>query len=637
MRFLIVLLIALCVIPAAAQTEDTAALLEAWGGEPCPDSDFTCVTLTVPLDHFDAGNAATLDVTFAVLPATGERYGAFVTATGGPGSTGIAYADDYTSYFDPAITEHYDIVFFDQRGMGMSGGLTCPLAVAAYYQNDARPTTPEGEAAFTAAARTFVADCFVEMGEPAILPYIGTEQAVEDLEAFRDAFGYEELYLYGESYGTQYVQTYAAAHPERVAMLIIDGVVDLTLTGEDFYWQQAQAFSDTLSATFAACSADPACAADFGGDAAAFYDDLAAELLAQPVAVDFPLPSGGTEARPFGISELETAAVGNVYGRGGRMVFLRLLAAAYRGDLVPLLREAYQLYSVDPATLEVIADPTYSDAMYYGVDCADYHFFADSGTPDERAAAWLRAGDAADADIPYLSQIFYTDFPCVFWGAHGSAERPAPLTGDGYVTFVLLSSTDPATPYGNGLSVYEHLSDAYVIVDDGGPHVIFGRGDYCPDTTITNYMLDGTLPAARLFICDNGQAVIRPYVPLHPTDAAAFTDGVAFMQALEDEINYLPEYWEWDVITPTTVGCPYSGTFSFEATDDGESFTFADCAFFAGANVNGEGEYIYGEAFSLNVTVTGDLAAELQYLRDEAAEMYAVTGTFNGVEVESVP
>ena len=134
MRFVrwIFFLLLLIALPAAAQADDTTQRLDELGGDTCPDSDFTCITLTVPLDHFDESNTETLDVVFGVLPATGERYGAFVTSTGGPGSTGLAYADNYSSYFDPAVMEHYDIVFFDQRGMGQSGGLTCPAAVAMY-------------------------------------------------------------------------------------------------------------------------------------------------------------------------------------------------------------------------------------------------------------------------------------------------------------------------------------------------------------------------------------------------------------------------------------------------------------------------------------------------------------------------
>ena len=187
--------------------------LEGLGGVPCPDSDFTCVTLTVPLNHFDPNDSRTMDVVFAILPATGERKGMFVTATGGPGSAGLASADSYTAAFDPSIPEHFDIVFFDQRGVGMSGGLQCTNAAAEYYRTDADANTAEGEAAMVASAQKFSTDCTAEMGNPEILPYLGTDQAVEDLESFRQAMGDEKLWLYGESYGTQYVQTYAAAHP----------------------------------------------------------------------------------------------------------------------------------------------------------------------------------------------------------------------------------------------------------------------------------------------------------------------------------------------------------------------------------------------------------------------------------------
>ena len=46
------------------------------------------------------------------------------------------------------------------------------------------------------------------------------------------------MILYGESYGTQYAQTYAAAHPERLQGVIVDGVVDLTRSGPAF-WRSA--------------------------------------------------------------------------------------------------------------------------------------------------------------------------------------------------------------------------------------------------------------------------------------------------------------------------------------------------------------------------------------------------------------
>src|SRR6185503_5834090 len=242
---------------AQATTQD---LLDTLGGVPCFDwSIFTCVTIEVPLDHFNPADTRTIPVTFAVLPASGVRKGMFVTAVGGPGYSGVASADSYTYAFDPAIPEVFDIVFFDQRGLLFSGDQTCPFAANVYYQQDTSGLTPAQEAALKQTANTFSTDCVNEVSNPDLLPYLGTKQAVEDLEVFRQLIGDEEFWLYGESYGTQYAQTYAAAHADHLAGLILDGTVDLTYNGIQYYAQQAQAFNDTLVATLSACNEDPAC------------------------------------------------------------------------------------------------------------------------------------------------------------------------------------------------------------------------------------------------------------------------------------------------------------------------------------------------------------------------------------------
>ncbi len=176
----------------SAATASTADRLAELGGKRCPDSNFTCVTITVPLDHFDATDQRTIEVVFAVLPATGKRKGMFVTATGGPGTAGLASADSYTAAFQAGIRRRFDIVFFDQRGVASSGGLTCPAAAAAYYQSVEEPQD---------AARRFASDCVDQLRSTEELPYLGTAQAVEDLEDFRGLIGDDRLWLYGESYG----------------------------------------------------------------------------------------------------------------------------------------------------------------------------------------------------------------------------------------------------------------------------------------------------------------------------------------------------------------------------------------------------------------------------------------------------
>ncbi len=236
------------------------------GKAPCPDgSEFECVTLSVPRDHFASGGP-TWEVSFAIRPATGERLGTYVVITGGPGSSGIASADAYTSYYPASIPRRFDIVFIDQRGIGDSHPITCPAATAVYYGSQEDPAEPAQAEAAGEVARTYVTDCLAEAeADPADLPFYSTRQAVEDLEAIRDYLGVEKLHLYGESYGTQYAQVYAAAYPGRIETLYLDGPVDLTLDAASFYAEAARTFEDTLFATLEACSADPTCARDFTG------------------------------------------------------------------------------------------------------------------------------------------------------------------------------------------------------------------------------------------------------------------------------------------------------------------------------------------------------------------------------------
>ena len=60
------------------------------------------MTIDVPLDHFNPDDLRTLPVVFGVLPASGVRKGMFVTATGGPGTSGVLLADSYSAGFDPS-------------------------------------------------------------------------------------------------------------------------------------------------------------------------------------------------------------------------------------------------------------------------------------------------------------------------------------------------------------------------------------------------------------------------------------------------------------------------------------------------------------------------------------------------------
>lgn len=634
--FILILLLLSSVSPKAmvAQLSSTSDILDELGSFPCPDSDFTCVELTVLLNHFDPDDTRTIEVVFGVLPATGERLGMFVTATGGPGTSGLSYADSYAGSFPFDISKHYDLVFFDQRGGMQSGNLQCPTAAERFYRSDWQAITPQQEQHLVATAQQFAEDCVTEMDvDPGTLGFYGTSQAIEDLEVFRQAMGEDQLWLYGESYGTQFVQQYAATYPEHSAAVILDGPVDLTLSGIEYYAEQVQAFHDVLQETLRACDSDELCRAGFeGGQAVDFYNDLAAELQTAPITIEFPLTSGKTDPRQFRLSDLETVAASFVYSEDSRMLLQRGLAAASKGDFTLMMRLLYNALGVDPETETPLPGGSYgySDGLFYAVECSDYAYF--DGTVEERAEAFLRAGDEVEARSSLFGSLFYGDLPCVFWPGRPPEERPAPFVAQGIPTFVLGATADPATPVANAERIYSHLDDGYLIITQGGAHVIFGRGDACPDDLITDFLIDGTRPDERRTECEG--VVSDPYLPNAPADAAELDSPLEALDALKTDLIHLPEYYYWDGETLTMMVCPQGGVLSFAPSFNGDQFRFSECAFSQGFAITGSGSYDHDSGdLTLNVQIGGYKTGQVSYLLDSEGRS-SISGEFDGSPIE---
>ncbi len=594
----------------------------------CPESEFTCVTLRVPRDHFGSGGE-TLDVTFAVLRASGaERQGVFVTATGGPGTSGIASADSYTSVFDPSITERFDIVFFDQRGIGQSGPIQCYDAAVDYYATDAVPTVSE-EAAdeFAGVASDFSAACVAEAGvDASVLAFYATRQAVEDLDVFRRWLGADRIHLYGESYGTQYAQTYASVHPDRVAALLLDGPVDLTLEGTDYDAEAARAFDEALTHALETCTDACTEEAPEGGLLAA-WDDLAADLESGPVSYELTLDDGTSEPRELSLGDLETASAGYVYTTTDQMLLQRAVAYAARGEIAPMGRLALISLGQDPDTLETLEDPTWSDALYYAVECMDYAY--GSGDSESREAEFLEAGEEAGVAEHRLGSVFYGDLPCASWPVHApTEERPPYITTDDFPILVLASTTDPATPYAGAQRIFEHAADGYLVTQPGGPHVIFGRGNACPDELVTAFLVDGERPA-RETECE--PMTPDPYAPLPPASVSGESDPVTAMLGVDDEVNYSPDYWAWDGVEDLVVGCLHGGTLTYTATDEGYGVMLNGCAVSDGLPLSGKGLIDDAEG-TFTLTATGPDGTDLAYERD-AEYAVTLTGTWFGTDV----
>ena len=620
-------LFALALLAAPAQAQ---SLYEAASGLdlfPCDLSALSCTTLTLPLDHLANDPEKTIDITFALSFATVESRGILFYQVGGPGASGLASAESYLSSFDEELIQYMDIVFVDQRGTGPNHGLTCPLAQARFDAADLSITDPD---AAKTSAKAYVTDCIAELDRSDILPFVATDQAIRDAEAFRQSIGAPKVWLYGESYGTQFVQAFATVFPTAVKGVILDGVVDLTLDSQGFYTAYTLASEAILARTLAGCADIGPCARDMGGDAAVVFDDLKKRLEQGPIPVSFTRADGQTEDRALTSGLVDASAFYALYSPAGRAEFLRVLAAGGRGNLVPMLQLGYANMYIDPETQIGVSDPGWYGAAYFAITCTDYD--TGPGTPDERADRILAQAATLAPQAPRLLRSFFQEqLACAYWPYQGPATRPAPYAGGDWPTLILNGDADPITPISMAYDVLANAANAHGVFMQGGPHVIWGRGLACPDGIVQALLSDGTLPVAPEQHCQ--QDLIDGYEPLTLTDPAQLADPVAVARAVHTELYQNIALSVWDGADPISIGCDFGGTLTATATDAGTDYSFADCKLWPDLALSGVGiEVNLGEpddSMTLGLTATGSQSGAITYQDRLGDEAWSISGVWN--------
>ncbi len=165
---------------------------------------YYCGSLARPLDT-TGRIAGRIDIGFTWLPHARRNVpsaGTIVAAEGGPGYPSGASRDAYRALFGPLLLTH-DMLLMDDRGTGRSGAIDCRALQG-------------GSMTLPAIAR-----CGAQLGATAGL--YGSAEAADDLDALMDRLAVTRADLYGDSYGTFFVQTFAARHPGRVRRIVLDG------------------------------------------------------------------------------------------------------------------------------------------------------------------------------------------------------------------------------------------------------------------------------------------------------------------------------------------------------------------------------------------------------------------------------
>lgn len=459
--------------PALARYDDQTI---AW--KDCPDDPGDrCARLLVPLDY-TRPSGRTLTLALLKVPATdpSTKVGTLVVNPGGPGEPGTTYAAAARSYFGTAVRDDDDIVGFDPRGTGDSSPIDClsDAALDTYLAGDPDPDTPAEEAAYVAGVRAFNAGCAQRSG--ALAAHVSTVEAARDMDVLRAALHEPRLDYFGASYGTKLGATYAQLYPTHVGRMVLDGAVDLRLTRTEAGVQNAVGFQTALTAYVQHCVDQGNC---FLGDSVAAGLARISGFLRQVDGRPLSTSSGRllTEGEAF------YGIITPLYNRSYWTYLSVGLKRAFGGDGSVLLALADSINSrgadgytnnLQEAIVDIscLDDPQQISAAQV---LASVPEFERASTVFGRAFAWSQT--ACDGFTPRAS------------------EPPPDTTAPGAPPILVIGTTrDPATPYRWAVALSHELSSAVLVKRDGDGHTGYHAGNACVDTTVENFLIDGTVP-----------------------------------------------------------------------------------------------------------------------------------------------
>ncbi|QXC59801.1 alpha/beta hydrolase [Aquihabitans sp. G128] len=366
------------------------------------DGGFECATLEVPVDYKDP-EGDTIALALARRPATdpSERIGSLLMNPGGPGGSAVDFIEG--SPLPSELTKRFDIVGFDPRGVGRSDPLDCRSHLQEIYQVDPTMEDQADKDAYLKASKAFVDECAKKYKD--LLPFLGTVNVARDMDEVRKALGEEKITYVGYSYGTSIGQQYAKAFPTHVRAMVLDGVVDSSVSGLQAAAGQAKGFTRALDNFVAACDAN-----DCGlkEPAAQVIDEVIADAEQAPI----PAKRAGRPATPG-------------------VVALALGQALYSETLWPQLARALQqaatgngngLVGLADQYLQRQPDGSYPNGfeIYFAVSCLD------SPWPKDPNEVFTYAKLVA-AQYPRVGEALVNDYVrCALWP--GKPQPVTPLT-----------------------------------------------------------------------------------------------------------------------------------------------------------------------------------------------------------------
>lgn len=439
-----------------------------------------CTQLTVPLDY-DHPEGKAIRLAVLKVPAQGKREGSLVVNPGGPGGSGVQYASAGSLQFGSQLSNAFDIVGFDPRGVGQSDPLECidTSQLDALIAFDPDPDTAAERNEMDRLIHGFGQGCLDHSG--ALARHMSTVEVARDMDVLRAALGERKLDYLGASYGTLIGATYANLFPGHVGRFVLDGAIDPSLSNEQLTLAQGHGFETALRAYVKDCVDGGGC---FLGNT---VDQGVARIQSFLAEVEkTPLPTGDDRRLTEGL-----AMIG---------IWMPLYVKEYWGQLTTGLKQAMDDGSgsvlLGLADLYTSRGPSgYSDnsmEALYAVNCLDH----DDYIPTSEVPSHFKEFEKAS---PTFGRAFAFGLStCANWPVR-SGQHTVALRAAGAPPIVVVGTTrDPATPYAWARALANQLESGQLITRDGDGHTGFQRGNSCVDDAVEQWLIDGTVPKPDL-------------------------------------------------------------------------------------------------------------------------------------------
>jgi pimeloyl-ACP methyl ester carboxylesterase len=445
--------------------------------KPCGGGD-SCADIWVPLDYTAPnGQAITLKAKRQPAADPSRKVGSLFINPGGPGASGIDYLD--SAPFDNAITDVYDVIGFDPRGVGRSTPLDClsDSQMDAYLASDPSPDTPAEVRQMQADWTRYTDGCVARSGP--LLQHVSTVEVARDLDILRALVGDTTLHYFGGSYGTYIGATYAALFPKRVGRMVLDGAIDPLASPRRTELSSARGFETALTAYLQYCVGEGGC--PLGSSVATARSKLVAFFKQLDAS---PLPTSSSRKLTEGLGFY--GVLGALYLRSYWPYLTQALvqAAHHQGDGLLSLADSYNWRNPDGTFASSVIE------ILPAVNCLDH--------PEHESVAQFEAGVAR---FDKISPVFG---PVAAWWPYACSNWPVPriqpvpdYSAKGAPPIVVVGTTrDPATPYQQAVNLAHELDSGVLLSRDGDGHTAYDSGNTCIRDAVDAYLADGTVPAA---------------------------------------------------------------------------------------------------------------------------------------------